>query len=230
MKSSKIFWGISFILAAVLLLLNAFGVISPFFDSIGGVSPAAIFFGFLLVVIIVSHLIQLRFGIIPIAAALLFIIFEKNIAIIAGFESTDIAHNGLVFLGGFMISVGLSILLPNKIRFCKKSKGKHYETGNIGSTERYIDCSNFVEAFAYNKTGQYVIHFTNIEEFTSGATLNIKNNMGQTVIYVPSAWKTKITISNSLGAVGTEGECSEDGPVLNITGENHIGSVAIKYI
>lgn len=230
MKASKIFWGLGFILAAVLILLNALGVISPFFDFVGGVSAAAIIFGLLLVSLIISEIVKLRFSLIPYFLAFLFMTFEKNIAVIAGLGNTDIVNNWLVFGCAVLVSIGVSIIIPDSIRLRRRFKLTKDTKASFGSTVRYIDCNDFVEEFAYNRMGEYVIHFKNTESFASGATLTVKNNMGQTVVNVPSEWNAAVDIANSLGSVTQKGTGNPEGPTLIINGENSLGEVLIKYV
>jgi hypothetical protein len=79
MKTWKIFWGIGLILAAAVLLLDAFGIITPFLDVVGGISAIQIVGALLLISFIVSRIIKLKFAEIFVPLALIFMIFEKNI-------------------------------------------------------------------------------------------------------------------------------------------------------
>ena len=76
MKTWKIFWGIGLILAAAVLLLDAFGVITPFLDVVGGISAAQVICGLFLIAFVVSRIIKLKFHEIFIPLALLFMLFE----------------------------------------------------------------------------------------------------------------------------------------------------------
>ena len=60
MKTSKLFWGIGLILLAVLLLLDAVGVIAPLFAAVGGLSVWQLIGGLLLLCFVVTRLVKRR--------------------------------------------------------------------------------------------------------------------------------------------------------------------------
>ena len=75
MKTWKIFWGLGFVLAALFLLLDALGVITPFLDVVGGISAAQVICGLFLIAFVISRIIKLKLHEIFIPLALLFMLF-----------------------------------------------------------------------------------------------------------------------------------------------------------
>ncbi len=231
-RLSKIFWGLGFILLAVFLLLNAFGVMTPVLNVIGGVSVLQVILGLFLISFIISRIIRLRFTFILVPLSLLFMVFETNVAFVLGMEDENIINNWLLLGCALLVSIGISILTPKSIKFRKKFKdGKGTTKHNqFGSHAIYIDCAKFAEQMIYNYLGEYTVHFENTEHFTGGALLNVYNKLGSVVIYVPREWNINEHIDNNLGDVSYSGQSDENGPTLILSGSNELGEIQIKFI
>ena len=230
MKTWKIFWGLGFVLAALFLLLDAVGVITPFLDVVGGISAAQVICALFLCAFVISRIIKLKFHEIFIPLALLFMLFEDNIAFVLGLEDDNIIGNWLLFWCAVLLSVGVGILTAGK-RKIKVSKSNRVKKNHaIGSSTTYVDCEEFVEEHIVNNLGETVIHFENEASFTSGAILNIENKLGEVVVYVPQQWNVKLNISSKLGDVEQKGKGSADGPTLVINGTKELGDIVIMVI
>lgn len=235
MKTWKIFLGLGLVLAAVFLLLDAFGVITPFLGVVGGISVAQVICALFLVAFVVSRVIKLKFYSIFIPLALLFMLFEDNVAFMLGLENDNIIGNWLLFWCAVLLSVGVYILTPKRIKKgkvfkLKRSRGaKHSEGGGVSSTT-YFDCKDFVEENIRNRLGETAVHFENENEYTGGGVLNVDNKLGETVIYVSSRWNVRVNISSHLGNVEQVGHGDKEGPTLTINGDNALGEVCIKFV
>ena len=234
MKTWKIFWGLGLILAAAVLLLDAFGVITPFLDVVGGISAIQIVGALLLLSFVISRIIKLKFAEIFVPLALIFMIFEKNIAFYFGLESDNILNNGLLIGCAILLAIGVGILTPKRKRekvfsFKSSSGSKHYEREG-GSATTYFDCKEFVEENISNRLGETVVHFENEDEYTGGGVLNVDNKLGETVIYVSSRWNVRINVVSHLGETEQVGHGDKDGPTLTINGNNALGEVLIKFV
>lgn len=230
MKTWKIFWGLGFVLAALFLLLDALGVITPFLDVVGGISAFQVIEGLCLIAFIITRLIELKISHVFIPLALLFMTFEDNVAFLLGLEDDNIIGNWLLFWCAVLLSVGVGILTAGK-RKIKVSKSNRVKKNHaIGASTSYIDCEDFVEEHIINNLGETVIHFENEASFTSGAVLHIENKLGETVIYVPEQWNVKLNITSKLGGVEQKGKGNADGPTLVINGTNELGEIVIMFI
>ena len=231
MKFNKIFWGIGFILLAVTLLLNALGIIAPFTSAIGEVSFIAILGGLLLLSYVIERLIKGKFGEIFPPLALIFMIFEKNIAILCGRDDFNIINNWLLFGCACLLQLGFNILLPKGERRVKGKRYRFKKHVSLGSAVKYIDAENFRDENIENDLGSCVIRFENADKYTGGGVLHVENNLGSMVIEVPSSWRFIHNIDNSLGSVQADVDGGNpDGALLTIKGENNLGSLAIKYV
>ncbi len=234
-KTWKLFWGLGFILLALALVLDAVGVLAPIASTVGDVSILAVIAALLLLSYTVSRLFRGRVGEIFVPLALIFMLFETNIAHIFGIgdESGNIINNWLLLLCACMLWIGFSILFSGvRRKNTKKWNGieiNGHRSGGIGSSVKYIDCEGFKNEFVENDLGSCVVFFENTDKYEGGGVLHIDNNLGSTVINVPAEWSVAVNIDNSLGSVQAPKQ-SGQGPHLTVNGDNNLGSVVIKTV
>ncbi|MBR6530081.1 MAG: hypothetical protein IKT43_01535 [Clostridia bacterium] len=239
MKFWKIFIGISLILVAVLLLLDAFGVIAPLSLFVGELTAFKIIAGLLLLIFIAARLIRGDVAAIFFPLAFLFMLFEKNIAYLCGLENEDFLNNWLVLLVALLLHVGISVLLPStKIKKNKFAAGMSIDGSstvaecNFGASAVYVDCATFSPARIENSFGACNVYFENVDKYEGAKTLYVENNFGAMCINVPSAWMVKTSIENSLGSYNVQKNESVDdsAPALLIAGENDLGAINVKFV
>ena len=234
MKMGKIFWGILFILAAALLILDALGVTAPLIGTFGKVSVPAIIVGIILIAIIINRLIRRKIGSIFFPLAFLFMIFEKNIAHFFSLKSENIINNALVLLIALLLTIGAGLIFGGMGTRTRIVEGVHIKGknagGSLGHSSVYIDsetlCPNYVE----NNLGSCTVYFESPEKYLGGSTLKIANNLGAMTVHVPSFWKIVVSVENNLGGLSVPKNTDNEGPVLYIRGENNLGSISIKKI
>lgn len=260
MKGWKIFWGLGFILAAVLIVLDAVGVIAPLVGVMGEISVFALLGVLFFLAMIISLCVKGKLSQIFFPLAFIFMIIEKNIAKLCGFESDNIIHNGLVLLIALFLSVGFGMLFSSKRRKRKKhgytvtynindskdnddndadygdaddddKKRQFAAGGSLGSHTVYVDCKSFCPDIVENNLGACVVHFENVEEYVGNKTLRVDNNLGAMTINVPSSWHVVTSIDNNLGDVKVPAnEAGEGAPALFIEGDNNMGAMTVKFV
>lgn len=240
MKTWNIFWGLGFILAAVLIILDATDAIAPLTSFVGDISIFAIILGLLLFAYIISRLITGKIASVFFPLSFIFMLFEENIAKLANLENEDIISNWLVLLIALFLTIGFSFLIPHS----EKSKGHRGNrgisveiTGNsaessFGASSIYVDCASFSPAHVENSFGACTIHFENVENYRGGQTLHIENSFGSMCINVPSGWVVNSSIENNLGGCSkqTDATPNDCGPLLYIKGENNLGALSIRFV
>ena len=237
-KTWKLFWGLGFILAAVILVLDALGIFAPFLSIFGEISIWAIIGGLLLLCFAISQLISGNLGNFFVPVAFIFMIFEKNVACFlnVGDENGNIINNWLLLLVAILLSIGFSILfsgIKRKKRHRKHCREWHYDNdtirvrGSLGSSVKYIDCEGFKYEEIENDVGSYSVFFENTDKYKGGGVLSIENNVGRTVVTVPEGWNIISKIENNIGSVVLP-KPNPDGPTLTIIGENNLGSICIQ--
>lgn len=233
-KAWKIFWGLAFILLAVLLILRAFGIKVSFESYVGEISAFAVIAGLALLAYAISKLVKGKIGEIFIPLAFIFMIFEKNIAFYFGLAE-NFVNNWLIFLCAILFNIGFSMIFHSHRSHHGFDGKKHKlksksQKGSIGSSVMYIDCTDFVEEYVENNLGSTVVNFENTEIYTGGGVLYIDNNLGSIVIRVPEGWRVKERIDNNLGSVVNHigNNSPEEAPTITVFGDNNLGSVVIK--
>lgn len=240
MKTGKVLWGIGLILLAVAMILSATGILSPLESSVGEISILSLVFAVLLLVFAVTRVICGKIGEIFLPLALIFILFEKNIAKACGLPSDNIINNWLVICCALLMWVGFSILFSKSTKRDRRKEKKDgrrsgdYTHSTMSSSSVYIDSSDFTEKKVWNDLGELVVRFTNREMYKGDGMLYVSNHLGSTTVEVPCGWRISMNVENHLGDVkypdSSDGETEDDAPVINIDVTNSFGDVSIKYV
>ncbi len=234
MKKSKIFWGIFFILAAVIVVISRLGII----PDVGVFSILATVF---LVWVFVEGIRTVNFFAILFSLAFISIIYDKPLGIEALTPWT-------VLVAALLLSIGLSMLFQGK-----RKKNQHIDTDwsrkrNIASSEqcsekdvycknifgaaiRYINSDNFCNAYLENSFGSTSVYFDNAVIQGTSADVEIKNSFGEMVLFIPKEWKVQKDIKQAFADIEETGVSAGSSSVtLYVHGETSFGSVEIHYV
>ena len=228
MKKSRngLFFGIILVCAAVALILDGLGI------SISGaqISAWSIVGGVLCLAWLVIEIVELKFSHIFFPLAFIFLLFEGQIAAWLGHSDPNLISNWIVLLAALLLTIGVGALGGN---FKKRKKIKSGENGNvvvINTNEKknfsqasviYVDAADLGKYEVENNCGSIHVYIENADRY---------NNCGSMVVHVPKAWRVVSSVDNSLGSVKIPShETAEGAPVLKITGENNLGSLAIIF-
>ena len=235
MKAWKIILGIVLIAAAVLLILEAVGVVNPVSSVVGEITFWQAFGGISIAAVIVGLLSWRRLWTVFVPLGFLFMIFERNIAHVCNIEGGELINNWLVFGCSLLVSVGFMFILSGK----KKQK-KHLKVSSaankMGISTIYVDCNEFGNTELVknieNRLGAIEIHFENPESYLGGATLFIENYLGAIEINVPKNWKVNCEgVNLTLGVIDSPSKAEQtDGPSLVIEGNVHLGAVDVNRV
>ena len=225
MKISRILWGVGLIVIALLLLLNAFGI-TP------GLSASIPFWrlllGILCVVWLMDRLVKLCLPEIFFPMIFLVMLFEGELARALSLPNEEIASVPMFLLIGFLLTVGSSILLPQRLKGTHISKGHHGPTGN---SVYYIDCNEAFEESIKTNMGNCEVFFTNVELYNGSGTIHVQSNMGNVVLHVPTDWCVISSIKNNMGSVHISPlEGVQGNKRLYLTGSANMGNIRVKYV
>ena len=230
MKTSKLFWGLGFLLAAVLIILDIAGIMPTLLSAVGEVSVFSLILGLLLLSYAIVRLCKGRIAEIFLPLALIFMLFEKNIAFLCGFESKNFVNNWLVLLIADLLSVGFSILFPHRKRKKHIKVVKSESNNTFRSATVYIDCASTTPNTVINKLGECRVHFQNVDKYQGEQTLTVSNSLGAMTVNVPSSWTLIVDVDNTMGDIDVPSPCDNGGPVLYINGENRLGALEINFV
>lgn len=238
MKTGRIFWGVGCILAAIIFILDAVGVMIPFMSAVGEISVLSAVLGLLFVSYAVARLLKGKISEIFIPLAAVFIIFEKNIAFLCGREDPNLINNWLLLGCAILLSIGFRILFPStgehehfNINVNTNSSSHQPLSSHFTSKVEYIDASDFQYRLAENNLGSLTINFANADRYKGGGELYVENDLGSIVINVPSSWQFTHSIKNDLGSIKAAAQnANANAPLLVIKGKNDLGSIVINRV
>lgn len=237
MRRRKIFWGIFFIVMAMVVVVSKLGIL----PDIGVFSLFATAF---LLWMAVDGARHRNFYEILFAAAFLFIIYDKPLGIEALTPWTVLA-------AALFLSIGLSLLFGGK---AKRKRGMEFEwdsdgsggiggsskqcsdtkvrcENNFGSVIRYINSDNFCRASLENNFGSMIIYFDNAMIQEDMATVKVDNNFGETILYIPKEWKVQNELEHCFGSVNEHGKAvGSSRAAVYLKGETNFGNIEIYYV
>lgn len=232
MKSSKIFWGIFFVLAAVYVVVSKFGIL----PDIGVFSILITVF---LLWLLVEGIRQINFYEILFSIAFICIVYDEPLGITALTPWTVL---GAALLG----SIGLSMIFNGSKKKWRARKNWNKNGGgsseqcsgeqvicenNFGSAIRYINSDNFQNAQVENNFGSLSVYFDNAIVQCGSAYVNVENNFGETNLYVPKEWRIQNNLERSFGTVNEIGTgTGTSNTVFCINGTTNFGNINLYYI
>ena len=237
MKTRKrIIFGVYLLLSAVAVLIDVIGKKVGWLPA-DFLSLWKVLLGLLIVYCAVEAAISRRFWFIPWAGGCMFLVFEKEIANLAGVSDGNLAPVWVIFLAAGLLSLGIGLIFQKK-RTPKKpaqTTSFQYNSGsnftaknNFGAKTIYIDCADFTEKTVENSFGALDIHFVNTEMFSGEGTLEIHNQTGAVNVSLPSDWSVTNEIYSSLGAVNIDVDGGMANLTLHLKGENNTGAINVE--
>ncbi len=233
MKSSKIFWGIFFILAAVYVVVSKFGIL-----------PDVGVFSIILTVFLLWMLLEgirnVNFYGILFSIAGFCIVYDDQLGIT---ELTPWTVLGAALLG----SIGLSMVFGGcrRKKRIQKFRGVGYAgnsneqcTGeqlccenNFGSAIRYINSDNFKSAKIENNFGSLSVYFDNAVVQSGTAMVNVESNFGEVHLYIPKEWRVQNNLEHSFGTIREDGSSiGSSVTVFFLNGSANFGVITIHYV
>ncbi len=227
MKKTRILWGIAILLSAILLILDVFGVA---FGLPEGISVWKVILGGLIFCWFINEIIHLRIYGIFFPIAFIVMLFERELALLLGIESGNIASGWEFLLVALLLTVGVALIIPKK----RKPRNKvRVDSGHRGNRTHYIDCSTTVGEYIENNISFCEVFFTNVEMYQGGGSVRLENNLGRIDLHIPKEWQVSLNIENNLGSVDAppppKAPNGTEAKKLDIMGENNLGKVTVIF-
>ena len=230
MKSSKVFWGIFFILAAAYVIVSQFGI----FPDIG---IFRIVLTVWLIWLFAEGIRMLNFYEIFLPLAGIYMLYRRMIPFVK-------LSSWAVFGAAILISIGLSLLFDGAKRKRRLNMQGGFDGGtqqctgeqirvenNFGTAIRYINSDNFKNADVENNFGTLSLYFDNAIVQEGTAFINVENSFGTTNLYVPKEWKSQNNLKHSFGTVNEVGvSLGSSVTMFYMNGEANFGSINVHYI
>ncbi len=240
MRIRKWIWGLFFIGAAAIVLLNQFNL----FENISVFSLLITVF---LIPVIVESAAKLQFYGVFFPLALLAIVYEEPLGI-------ERITPWPVLLAALFLSIGFSILfrhrlserVRNKLNGWQKeipdgfgskrvqASAENFESCSVsfGAVTKYLQSANLEGATLHCSFGNLKVFFDRAVPSPNGVQVNVSCSFGETVLYVPKEWQVLNKASAFLGDVKISYRTVEPGfgPMLVLTGDVNFGEIKVIFV
>ncbi len=234
MKKNNIFWGIIFLLSAVLIIANQVGA----FSEIGIFTIVA---SILLIAIFIQSLFSLNFFGAFLSVVVGYIIFSGplNLPYISPY---------ILFLSAVLLSIGFSIIFKGrKIKNynCCNNNTQFINTTeeiednfpqakvSFSSAEKHLYSEGLVKGNFSVSFGEMHLFFDNVKLSSDKAEIFVNCNFGSLKIYVPNNYKIIENVNVNLDSIKNNISASavnDSSPNLTISGNVSLGEIEINYI
>ena len=242
MKENKWFWGLFFICAAALIIVNQLGYFSQ-------INVFSLFVMILLIPVMIKSIQHLNFSGILFPLAILAIIFSEPLGI-------EHLTPWPVLATAFLGSIGLHIIFGKKSHICRHKDyfsdtnySRRHEAGTVtnssvkddaniveckaffSASTKYINSNNLEKVIIDSSFGGVKVFFDNVELNPNGAEVNIESSFSGIELYIPRQWNVENKANIILGGIDEKNRRGEiTGPTLTITGRLQFCGVEIVYI
>lgn len=237
MKNRKIFWGIFFIVMAVIVVISRL-------DILPNVSVFAFLATVLLGWVVVDGIRHRNFYEILFPIAFLCILYNEPL----GLESLT---PWTVLAAALFLSIGFTLLFGSKKQYKRAIEfewnnnnsngiGKSSEQcggeyirceNNFGTAIRYIHSDCFCKARLENNFGTMTVYFDNVIIQGNIAYVKVDNNFGEMILYLSKEWRIQNHLAHCFGGVNEHGKPIETSSVtLCLHGDTSFGNVDIYYV
>ena len=230
--SSKIFWGLFFLLSGVTIIVNQLGYLTD-------LNIYTLFFSIFIVAILIKSISKLNWCGISFSIAAILIMYSKELNI-------ENLTPWPVLFTAFFTSIGLYVLFHKPSKCSRKNKEGYYETiidepddnnvlfdVNFGSSIKYINSDSLERASLSCSFASLKVYFDNTKISKKGAVININGSFAGIELYFPRDWKVVNDIRCSLAGVDEKNKRRDgdtNSPTVKLTGNISLSGVEIFYI
>ena len=224
---NKIFWGVFFLLAGVVVILNQLQIFL-------GISLISLLLTIFLIAVFLKSLKDLSFPGMLFSLGFILIIYSKQL----GIESLS---PWAILITALLGSIGLSMIFgkPHVHCFTKGTVNKMTNDSNnnidisvsFGESTKYIDSKELENVNISCSFGSAVVYFENAEIKGDSATINLDVSFAGVEFYIPKNWKIENKTNVSLGAVEEKNRNNNvTDKTIVIQGKASFSGVEIIYV
>lgn len=233
LKNRNAFWGVVFLLGAVLILLGRL-------DLFAEINMTRLLLALLLLYAIARNARSLNFYGILIPAACICILYDNELHLTA---LTPFPVLAAAVFG----SIGLSFLFPPKQPFsrnisyggsCRDEKDRCFDSDiscsvSFAGTSKYMDTDDFRKAFLKCSFGSLKAYFDHAKIAEDSASIYMENLFGDISLFLPKDWNVTIDVAMTFGDIEEirKPPCPPAGaPAVLVSGTVSFGDCKIYYI
>lgn len=248
-KTTKVLWGLGFLLAAVLL------IVGNFYD----INVSDILIMLAMAIFLTEGIIHRNFALILFPVAIVLIINSDRLGM-------PELSPWSVLAAALFGSIGLSVLFPHRGRHWRKTvnfHGNYFGSGSkrvdgvqsekcersgeefvhanseggvrldnaFGETVKYLNGELSGPVHLMNSFGTMSVYFDNAVLKEHSGYVRASSSFGSIVLYIPAAWNVVIRDDTAFGGVTEKGQCNHDSvDTLEIKAQASFGGIEIRYI
>ena len=230
MKTKNVFWGLFFIAAAGVIVLNQLGFLT-------GITLPVLVVSLLLLPIIVVSCARLTFTGIFFPLAVLGILFAEPLGI------QNLVPWPILIVALFA-TIGFSIIFGHHKKFVHVIHHEGFDEVintededvvnfkvSFGSSIKYINSKNLKQANISCSFGALQLYLDTATISEEGAVINLDVSFSGVEIYVPRDWKIINGIQTTLAGVDEKyNRYTHDGPTITLKGNASLAGVEIIYV
>lgn len=218
----RIFWGMFFLLAAAVVALQTFGVITI------GLNIGTIILLIVILAFIISCLTKFFWVGVFIPAAWGAVLLSQG-GILPEMTGEQI---GMTFAIAGLVAIAFHILFhTHRFSGWHSSNGKGGSETNFGSAVKYFNEEPLENADIECNFGSVKAYFTDSKLKNKTAHINIECNFGTVELFVPKNWRIEQNIDNSFAATEEKNKptLTDNSPSISLSGECNFGGITIIY-
>ena len=239
-STKRVFWGLCFIVIAVMIILHQTGVMAVILNA------GKIIIRILALLLLVEGIINKEFGGIFLSLGLFWMTFGEMI----GLPKVSV---WVILLVVLLLTIGFNSIFPKKNKHFHWEKVEGYDKSNpvnehqtitdteengyvdcsnhFGALAKYVNCSYFRGASVKNSFGELKVYFDRAYIVTSPVDINLNNSFGELQVFVPKDWNVKLNVSVFAGDCKNQYHTgNENGPEVRISGSVSFGEIQIIYV
>ena len=232
---NMIFWGVAFLVTAVLLILLGLNVIET---TALGVTPVGIVLSAVCLVCIVWELSYGRAYAFPLLLAVIFLCWEGAVAKLfpGRFSDGNIIDNWIVIVAAILVTAGVALIVKSVRKKDRPGTApdprydSRRSSRSISMSELYFDGASLVNGDVSEMIGNVSIFISNKERYRGGGSITVRNNIGVVSLHIPAEWQVISDVRSNVGPVRIPDHETAEGAVpitLRIT--ENIGPVEVIY-
>lgn len=232
MRKQNIIWGLLFLLAAVLIIMNEFGFL-------GDISILGIVISVIMVGILIVSVRAINFWGIFFPLAIILIVNAE------AFNATNVTPWPVLMIA-LLLSLGLSLLFNRHgFSFIHLNSDTNFsdrfvfeQDSNVikcsttfGDCIKYVNTENLEKAYIKCSFGDIKLYFDNAMIPSGHADIYLDVSFGDVVLYIPRAWKVTSDAHLFFADLNIKHNTIEsEGPTVTLHGNINFGDTVIKYV
>lgn len=232
MKKERIFWGLFFLLAAVLVILNRFSLFAE-------ISLIRLLVTIALVIWMLQSIIHRSMTGILFSIAFLLICYDDLLPL-------EPLTPGTLLLAATFASIGFHFLIPHRsgsFDDCREARdwadaAQESVSDNcvrlkttMGTGIKYVSSADFQQADIECSMGAMKVYFDNAHIVQESAVIRLSARMCGIELYVPRSWNITEACTQTLSNIQESGYCDASvSQMVRIEGKLSLSTVKIIYI